>query len=341
MKTPHQTSPSESEAIEATAAAWLAQRADRLSDSQLAEFTKWRDADPRHAAAVARLEQTLALLGQLREYRPAARMHPDRDLLAAPPPPVRFRPVLASVGLLVAALAVAAVWWWPGSVAPPLNIPQQYATTTGGYQRITLKDGSVIELNADSEVQVSYDPGERRVQLVKGEAHFSVVKDLVRPFWVEAGAVKVRAVGTAFNVRLGPTEIEVLVTEGRVEVDKDGAGPPPYVLLEAGQRWVFAQQYPVADPVVEKMEPTVMRNALAWQDKLLIFADQPLAEVIALFNHYNYVQLELADEELAFKKVGGSLRANNVEGFVSWLKGDGEILIERPEPDRIVLRKAP
>lgn len=176
---------------------------------------------------------------------------------------------------------MAVVWWWPQPVTPTLSAPQQYATTVGGYQRITLKDGSVIELNADSEVQVDYVPGERRIQLVKGEAHFSVAKNPARPFWVEAGSVKVRAVGTAFNVRLGPTEIEVLVTEGKVEVDK-GSEPPANVLLEAGQRWAIAQQNPVATPVVKKIEPTVMRHALAWQDKLLIFSDQPLAEVITL-----------------------------------------------------------
>lgn len=341
MKTPDQTSPSENEAIEATAAAWLAQRDDGLDGTQLAEFARWHEADPRHAAALARLEETWALLGQLREYRPEARVHPDRDLLARPQPaPGFYRPAVAAAGLLAAALAVAAVWWWAQPVTP-LAGPQQYATTTGGYQRMTLADGSVVELNADSEVQVAYAAAERRVYLVKGEAHFSVTKNPARPFWVEAGSVKVRAVGTAFNVRLGAAEVEVLVTEGKVEVDQPGISPAARSLLEAGQRLILTQPGAAVAPVAEKIEPAAMRNALAWQDKLLILSDQPLGEVVAQFNQHNRVQLELADAGLAAKIVGGSWRASNLEGFVSWLADDDEILVERPEPGRIILRQAP
>jgi transmembrane sensor len=341
VKTPDQTSPSENEAIEATAAAWLAQRDDGLNGAQLAEFARWHEADPRHAAALARLEETWALLGQLREYRPEARVHPDRDLLAQPQPTLAFyRPAVAAAGLLAAALAVAAVWWWAQPVAP-LTGPQQYATTTGGYQRMILADGSVVELNADSEVRVAYAAAERRVYLVKGEAHFSVTKNPARPFWVEAGSVQVRAVGTAFNVRLGAAEIEVLVTEGKVEVDQPGGGAAARSMLEAGQRLVLAQQSAVVAPTVEKIAPAAMRNALAWQDKLLILSDQPLGEVVAQFNQHNRVQLELADPALASKIVGGSWRASNLDGFVSWLAGDDEILVERPEPGRIILRQAP
>ncbi|HRJ48303.1 MAG TPA: DUF4880 domain-containing protein, partial [Opitutaceae bacterium] len=77
---------SEHETIEATAAAWLAQRDDGLDAAAAAEFELWRRKDPRHEAAVARLETTWHTLQQLRDFRPAARMHPDRDLLAGAAP---------------------------------------------------------------------------------------------------------------------------------------------------------------------------------------------------------------------------------------------------------------
>src|SRR5581483_9214616 len=96
--------------------------------------------------------------------------------------------------------------------------PQIYTTAAGGYERQTLADGSVVELNGNTQVQVAYSPAERRVRLVQGEAHFTVAKNKRRPFWVEAQGVSVRAVGTAFNVRLDPQRVDVLVTEGRVPV---------------------------------------------------------------------------------------------------------------------------
>ncbi len=346
MKKSDPSSPSETEAIEATTAAWLAQRDDGMTAAQLAEFALWHGADPRHAAAIARLEATWALLGQLREYRPEARMHPDRDLLAKPRPALVFyKPLTAVVVALAACLTLVAAWWWLKPATDPLVAPQ-YATTSGGYQRMTLEDGSVVELNADSEVRVNYTPAERRVRLLKGEAHFTVVTNRERPFWVEAGAVTVRAVGTAFNVRFDATQIEVLVTEGKVEVDQSAAHQQnpiaiPATLLEAGQRLVILPENPAVNPVVEKIALTAMRDALAWQDLRLVFTDTPLGDAVAQFNKRNRVQIELADSSLFQVPIGGSWRAENVEVFVRMLASDESLIVERPASDRIVLRKSP
>ena len=346
MKKSDQSSPSETETIEATAAAWLAQRDDGLNATQMAEFARWHEADPRHAAAFARLDATWALLGQLRDYRPEARVHPDRDLLAKPRPAlVLYNPRLAVMSALAACLALVAAWMWLKPAPVALTVPQ-YATTSGGYQRMTLEDGSVIELNADSEVRVNYTPAERRVRLLKGEAHFIVAKNHERPFWVEAGAVTVRAVGTAFNVRLEASKIEVLVTEGKVEVDQSAVRQQnpsaiSHTLIEAGQRIVIVPESSVVNPVVEKIALADMRAALSWQDSRLIFSDTPLTSVVEQFNKYNRVQIELADDSLYQVPVGGSWRAGNPESFVRMLTADGSIVAERSNPDRIVLRKAP
>ncbi|MCX6934448.1 MAG: DUF4880 domain-containing protein, partial [Verrucomicrobia bacterium] len=64
--------PSDDESIAATAAAWLAQRDDTFSAADAAAFERWCAADPRHAAAVARLENAWAALQPLRDFRPAA-----------------------------------------------------------------------------------------------------------------------------------------------------------------------------------------------------------------------------------------------------------------------------
>ncbi len=350
MKQPDSPSPSEHEAIEATAAAWLAQRDDNLSAAQLAEFARWHEADPRHAAAIARLEATWAMLGQLREYRPEARVHPDRDLLAKPRPVLLFyKPAVAAAAALAACLALVAGWLWLRPAALSTFGEPQYATTSGGYQRMTLEDGSVVELNAESEVRVNYSPAERRVRLVKGEAHFIVAKNRERPFWVEAGAVTVRAVGTAFNVRLGTAKIEVLVTEGKVEVDQSAvrtanSTAPGRSLLEAGQLLVIQPANPVSRPQPEQVAPDAMRDALAWQDARLKFSDMKLGEAVAQFNKHNRVQIELADADLAQLSLGGGWRAQNVEVFVRMITADPQnaiIVDPQSDPDRIVLRRAP
>lgn len=343
-----------------------------------AEFARWRASDPRHEAAVARLERAWAALQPLREFRPEAARHPDRDLLGARAPARRCAipfPALAAATALAACLALAAGWWF-GARHPGGPVEQRYATTAGGYERVALADGSLIELNSASEVGVQFSPSDRRVRLVRGEAHFTVAKNPVRPFVVEAGGVAVRAVGTAFSVRLGAREVEVLVTEGKVGVGPALAAAPlasakrredesrderdrlegvPLrqaagqaisgrpTLLSANERIVIATaraDASVSAPVVERITPAAVREALAWQGPRLVFADTPLAEAIAQFNRRNAVQLELADGELGALPIGGSFRAENVEGFVRLLVSGGDIAVERPDATRIVLRKA-
>jgi transmembrane sensor len=330
------------------AAAWLAQRDEGLTAEEAADFERWQQADPQHAAAVARLERTWSALQQLREFRPESRVHPDPDLLAGARPAARIIsfPTAALAGL-AAAVAIAAFVWWPRSANPaPAVAPDQpvYATTAGGYQRVTLDDGSVLELNADSLVRVIYTPAERRVQLERGEGHFTVAKNPQRPFFVVAGNVAVRAVGTAFSVRLAGDEVEVLVTEGRVRVENQAAGavtPAAASELGVGQRLVLSTLSGVGSGPVqpENLAPEAVQQALAWQGSRLRFVDTPLASVVAQFNRHNRVQIELADESLASVPVDGSLRADNVEALIHLLEADPSIAVERVGSDRIVLRR--
>lgn len=332
------------------AATWLAQRDDGLSAEEQADFARWQQADPRHAAAVARLEMTWTALQQLREFRPESRVHPDRDLLAGARPPAKIIsfPAAAALAGLAAAVALAAFTWWPPRPAPSPAAAGSaaYATTADGYQRVTLEDGSVLELNANSLVHVHYLPEQRRVELKRGEAHFTVAKQPQRPFIVRAGTVAVRAVGTAFNVRLAERDVEVLVTEGRVKVENHPAGaaaPGELPELGTGERLVVSTQTgPAPAPArAELLPPEAMQAALAWQGPRLRFVETPLADVVTQFNRHNRIQIGLADASLAGLPVDGSFRSENVEAFIRLLESDRTIRVERVTPDRIIIHRVP
>lgn len=347
MNDSHPTRSPEDDAIEERAAEWLARRDDEFAAGDEAEFARWCSADPRHAAAVERLETVWCTLHQLQGYRPAARAHPDRDLLAPQRHArvVRF-PTFGSLLAGAAAAILLVVLLWPQ--AQPAEgdrvaaSPHSYITTAGGYQRLTLPDGSVVELNANSELRVRYTVAERRTTLVRGEAHFVVASNKQRPFLVEADGLGVRAVGTAFNVRRHDAGIEVVVTAGSVQFDRAGEivpivsdGTP---VLQAGWRATFETATDAA-PQVEKMELAAMRRALAWQGSRLVFIEMPLREVVEQFNRHNDLQLSLADPELEDVPVGGSFGAENVESFVRLLSSNGDVVAERAADNRIILRK--
>jgi transmembrane sensor len=348
------TRPSAHEAIEATAAAWLAERDAGVSPADEMKFAAWRVADPRHEAAVARLERTWGALQPLRDFRPAAARHPDHDLLAQPArgKVLAFPSWARAIALAAAAFLVVAPAWWalhPGRDAAPAIV---HTTTAGGYQRVVLGDGSVLELNGDTSAEVGFSAAERRVKLARGEAHFTVAKNAARPFWVEAGGVAVRAVGTAFNVRVDTREIEVIVSEGRVAVsgvgrfDGGAVSAPPNsrpreIFLSANERAVVPTARTSAAPAaaqIEKIDAGRIRQALSWQEQRVFFVGTPLGEVVEHFNRYNRVQLSLGDPSLAARPVGGSFHTENVEVFVDLLARTREIAVERPDADHIVLR---
>ena len=343
------TDPS-SAVIEDAAIAWLTKRDDGFSPAREREFAQWLRADPRHAAVVTRLEQTLGLLGELPAFRSDINTAFDRaaPVLAFPPAsaeqptlapaPRRWSRALVWAGL-AAALAFGSFVGWR-ALQPPREI--HFTTTVAGYERARLDDGSTLELNAASAVRVQFTAAERHVKLESGEAHFAVAHDTARPFIVSAGGIAVRAVGTAFNVRYATGgDIEVTVTEGKVRIGQSGpasAAAESAPLVSAGQRIVLPHHAP--PPTVENIDPATLRAALAWQSRLADFAEAPLADVIARFNARSRIQLLIADETLADRRIGGTFALDEAEAFVRLLERDGEIIGERRGETEIHLRRA-
>ena len=341
---------SSSAVIEDAAIAWLTERDDGFSPARERAFAHWLRTDPRHAATVARLEQTLGLLGELPAFRSEINTAFDRAaLVVAFPPATAEQPTLAPAPRrwsrtfawagLAAALALGSFLGWH-ALRPPATI--HYTTTVAGYERARLDDGSTLELNAASAARVQFTAAERRVELTNGEAHFAVAHDTARPFIVNAGGFAVRAVGTAFNVRYTDAgAIEVTVTEGKVRVGQSGpasSSAESAPLVSAGQRMVLPRHAP--PPTVEQVDPAALRAALAWQSRLADFAEAPLADVIARFNTRSRIQLFLADETLADRRIGGTFALDESEAFVRLLERDGEIIGERRGETEIHLRRA-
>ncbi|WP_415909953.1 FecR family protein [Oleiharenicola sp. Vm1] len=209
-------------------------------------------------------------------------------------------------------------------------------------ERLALPDGSRVELKDGTQLVVQYSETERRVKLTGGEAHFSVWKDKARPFVVDAAGVEVRAVGTAFNVRLDPRDVQVIVTEGRVQVEQPAAAVPVApAYVSVGQQAVVALAQPVA-PTISGVTNEDIARELAWQAPRLEFNETPLADAVAEFNRLNRHQIELGDPALGALRIGGTFRPDNVEAFIRMLAAEPAFGL-RAEPageNRTVLRRA-
>ena len=256
-----------------------------------AEVEAWLDADPAHAVAFARVEaaweraERLKAMPQVEE--PAFQV--TRRMAA---------------GLAVGVLGIGAAGGWL-LTRKPVEI-----TARGERRTVSLPDGSRVELNTDSRIAIAYSETRRDIVLTRGEALFEVAKDPARPFVVQAGEAQVRAVGTAFNIRMREKVVELTVTEGVVAVDERAAAAPRQV--SEGKGAVIA-----TGAVAEvNLDPEVLRRRLLWRDGVVEFEGDTLEQAATEFNRYNDRRLVVADPQVASIRVGGRFGTHEVDRFL-------------------------
>ena len=213
--------------IKAAAADWVARRDAGLSRSESAELQAWLDSDSRHREALAHCDSAWGALD--RPYRAGA----ADDLLNAVETRVRrrrHRQAARFAAGLALVFVIGFVWRSAPDPAADSLQPSRSGTAIAVLPpRQILPDSTVVELKSGAEIAADFRGKLRRVVLQKGEAHFQVAADASRPFVVVVGNVEVRAVGTAFSVQREGAKVEVLVTEGRVAVERlvGTTGPRP------------------------------------------------------------------------------------------------------------------
>ncbi|TXK36527.1 DUF4974 domain-containing protein [Pontibacter qinzhouensis] len=168
------------------------------------------------------------------------------------------------------------------------------ATLPGEKKTITLEDGSVITLNAGSEVSYpEHFPSDKREIVLKGEAFFEVAKDSLRPFTVRTGAIVTQALGTSFNIRYMPEDstIAVALATGRVRIDQQGQQQQALARLEPGQQLVYNKQ-----KQRHRLAPFDTREVIGWKDGMLFFRKATLPQVISKLEYWYGVDIAIEGE---------------------------------------------
>jgi transmembrane sensor len=289
-------------------------------------FEAWLRQDPRHRRAAAELSSVWGALDGLAEAKREEKIATFTNTAKLPPLRHAQRRWFAAAALLAAvAVTVGALWLQRGSES------QTLATAVGQQRNVTLADGSIVTLNTNTIVETALRRHSREIYLRKGEAHFQVAHDRARPFLVHAGDAVVRAVGTAFEVRvLTDQHVDVVVNEGRVEVQAAPAAPSsPYPsahprpaaattvrALNAGERLSTASR----DYAVTAITAQQMSSELAWREGAIIFDGEPLSAAIAEIERYTDARIVISDPQIAELRVGGRFRTGDMQEFFDALQ---------------------
>jgi transmembrane sensor len=286
------------------ASEWIQRLNESNAQTVVDQWMQWCKSDPLNLPVFEQMQRTWdgfsAARGTTRYSPQSANRLKHRDMLIA---------LAASVVLL------AGITGW---VVLRYSAVQVLDTAVGEQRRVTLADGSRLDLAPDSRVSTRFTLARRDVRLERGQAFFAVSHSAVRPFIVHANALTVTAVGTAFDVRIDPANTEVTVSEGRVTVapvtDEASGGPranTETVRAGVGQRVTFSKS--ARRLKVATVDPRV---AESWRDGRLQFVGEPLEDVVGVVNRYSAPKIVVAPA-LQQTRFTGTVSPTHVR---DWLK---------------------
>lgn len=328
--------------IDNEAAVWT-WRADsgELSAAERGRLEAWLRADSRHRRTFEELSRTWTALDLMSERTP------DEEPVAALTRPGRPNFLAAARG---------AKWYWQAAAAAVLVVAigavivtarrpglQLMSTAVGQQRQVTLADGSRLTLNTNTLLAVKLTPQRRDIYLRRGEAHFDVVHNPSRPFFVHAGDAVISDVGTQFEVRLeSDRDIDVLVDQGEVEVRglavAAGAPGPGSGAGDRNADWVRAlsagEQLLITGPhlAITSVSPRQIADDLAWRDGAVVFEGEPLSQALAEVGRYTRAHVVLAEPEVASLRISGRFRTNDVPGFFRALQEALPVRVSQPQP---------
>lgn len=299
--------------LDEAASLWAA----RLDGSDLSaearqELTSWLAGDPRRREL---LTEYCQFSTDLEEKLPQLLSGNEIELPPENPSSIqskRWWPRIMTAGLAAAAAVVAVI-----SIIQPKNQFENLATPAAQRQSLKLVDGSSVDLDARTSLNIDITDSQRRLRLAEGQAFFAVTKDTERPFIVETPLGSVRVRGTRFDVQatrsntLTVTVIEGLVQVSPASLESDSAP----VLLKAGDQFTFD----ATGTIVRKLSDAEIENTVAWRQGQVVFQGAPLSDALDRFARYHGIGIT-ASSEAAQQRIGGRYSLDDLDGFFTALE---------------------
>jgi transmembrane sensor len=277
------------------AAHWLVLMHERpLSAAQQQACARWRATDPEHERAWQRMQHMQQQLGGLPPAIAMGTLNRER------------RQALKTLLVLAAMTPAAYVGYRVGTEQGWMA---DYRTRTGERRQLTLADGSVVDLNTDSAIDVRFDAGQRLIRLVRGEILINTGTDAARrPLRVASEQGVMEPLGTRFNVRQRDGITQLAVLQGRVRATPEQAASR---VVEAGQQVSFsAASFGPLRPTSEL--------ATRWTQGELVAENLLLSDFLQELSRYRPGRLH-CDESASAMRISGGFQLDNSDAILAAL----------------------
>ncbi|MEP9357530.1 FecR domain-containing protein [Sphingomonas sp. KR3-1] len=213
----------------------------------------------------------------------------------------RRRAIGGGVALaLVAAVGIGS--WQSGVFEAAAPFVQHIETRRGEQRTVQLADGSRVELDGATSMDVTIDGKTRAVEMRRGEAYFDIAHEESRPFTVRAGASSTRVLGTAFSIDLSQRLVKLAVYRGKVRFG-GGTGD---IVVPAGWRSSFAGG--------RALEPTRFdASQQDWREAWVDTDDMVLGELVEALNRRGGPVIAPPPASLARLPLSGRFKLDDAE----------------------------
>jgi transmembrane sensor len=309
------------------AADWVTRIQQRdLDPNEVRQLTQWLNESDEHVEAFQRMTDLLDRTSALAGRRPAT----DATGVDSRAPSFSRTVIAAAAGLAAVAVVIL--------LLPP-DTGTTYATGVGQVRTLTLDDGSVVHLNAQSEIIVSMRKDARAVSMSSGEAVFDVSSDPDRPFRVSTDSADIQVTGTLFEVSNYDEAATVSVIEGSVRVRPAGGPLNQQVSIDVADDASAGRRVVVRAGDVGRVEPVDLDKIGAWRDGWIFHEGRPLQELVDRLNRQYPGTITVAGTMLAAERVSVAIHVtDDRDETLASLQGLLPITVETLAGDRVVLR---
>lgn len=205
---------------------------------------------------------------------------------------------------VLALLAVGSALWLRPSPIPDRTARVEYYVERGVKGQLTLQDGTQVNLNSGSRLEVL----EARRVFLDGEGWFEVESDPLHPFLVETpSGITVKVTGTKFNLsNYKEEDFRVLLVKGSIELEGAQADVPSRV---TPSQMVTVKRNQAQTKVADSTE---MKSATAWRQGVLVINDKPLREAIPMLERWYGVHINIVSPELMKENLTGEFDTETV-----------------------------